>query len=69
MRVRGDEIQPGDTYVFIDGTAVVASIERIKGTSRGGATVTWIRVTFEDGTTAPCAPHSKHTIRRPRTTA
>lgn len=71
-RVRGDQIQAGDHYLFDNGHSFpVAKVERQTSKSTGGANTSWFQITLadEDGQTfpgGPAAPHSKHNVIRKR---
>lgn len=66
LRVRADELQIGDMYIFkTSPAATVRAVEKRSTNTPGGTTVSriWIRL---DGFTAEqqAAPHSKHTVLR-----
>lgn len=72
MRVRADQIQQGDLYVYKrahgkgHGTSPVTGVTKVKQTTPGGATIARWEIATRDLLTISVAPHSKHTVRRVR---
>lgn len=70
LRLRADEIQPGDFYVYKKpggghGATQVAAVPKSRERSIGGAAITRVLIATPDLAPLSVAPHSKHDVIRP----
>jgi hypothetical protein len=70
MRVRADEIRPGDHYVYRQGrgargVTTVVTVPRLREKSLGGARLTRVVIVTLGLLVIKAAPHSRHDIIRP----